>query len=302
MSVQVIPRAGLVWEWLLDNNGNSSHSTTANNITFTWWSWTLTDRWYQYYNVSATSSSWGNTNWVFSISFLIYPTTTNQTILTGWTNKTVWYNSSNVLTVWSAITNPVFYVNWINTNQLILNAWNAVTINHDTVDMSSLNICASSYTGKIQDIRFYSRQITQQEIQTLYLEWFKKLWWESYSWLLDGLVWQLRYEDWTDTLYDLIRWIISSKTSGTTTTDNLWFNKAVTNPNYTWTSVTYITWYTFEDNWWWRWIVTTPSWLSATGINRTTTLREIFLFNRTLSAWEVTQLQDICNKKYILPY
>ena len=156
------------------------------------------------------------------------------------------------------------------------------------------------YNWQIQWVRIYNRVLSQQEIQNLYQEWLRQLaqWSDN---ILSACVWQFE-NFWDNNLENITSWIIATRVGGAVTTDNFWINKALTNPNYTWASITYTTWYTFENSWSGWWIVTSPAWLSATWINRTTTLRSVFLMNRTLSADEVTQLDLLCKQKYLYPF
>jgi len=155
--------------------------------------------------------------------------------------------------------------------------------------------------GSIQSVRIFNRALSETEIRNWYLESLRALGGSTLSGLMDGCVAQINTADGNE-LSDIVWGVAVTKTSWTATTDNLGYTRAITNPNYTWPSITYTTGYAFE-NLGSGWVLTqTPSGLSATGINRTTTLREVFLFNRTLSADEKNALETLCKLDYVLPF
>lgn len=229
-------------------------------------------------------------------------TWTNNATVTNWT----WIKSDKLYQAqclsWGASTYLTYAsVTYTNSYIWIYASWVwTFTKNSTKVTATALNwVNGERYAW----LKFFNRTLTSEEERALELEWQRQLgnWW-SYPWLLSGLVGYFRAEDvWWTALYNLVNWITATRVGWTNTADNLWNTKAISNPNYTWSSLTYTTWYTFENSWSGWNIVTSPTWLSATWINRTTTLRDIFLFNRTLSANEVIQLQDLCNKEIIYP-
>jgi hypothetical protein len=153
----------------------------------------------------------------------------------------------------------------------------------------------------MQSFRVFTQALSEDTIFSYRMEFLRKLGGGSFYPLLDGLVSKVSFFGST-TAVDEIIGRNDTYVWGTLTTDNFGSSNAISNPNYTWTSVTYTTGYTFENSVSWWGIVTTPSGLSATGINRTTTLRDIFLFNRTLSASEVTALENSCKNEYVIPF
>ena len=235
------------------------------------WNWNNTD-WTN--NATATNALWIKSDKLYQNQCLSWGASTSLTYTSViYTNSYIW-----------------IYASWVWT----------FTKNSAKVTATALNwVSWERYAW----LKFYNRTLTLEEEKALELEWQRQLgnWW-SYPALLSWLVWYFRAEDiWWTALYNLVNWITATRVWWTNTADNLWNNQAISNPNYTWTSLTYTAWYTFENSWSGWNIVTSPTWLSATWINRTTTLRDIFLFNRTLTANEVVQLQDLCNKEIIYP-
>lgn len=67
------------------------------------------------------------------------------------------------------------------------------------------------------------------------------------SGLFDGMVGHMNSLDGTQ-FSDIFRGITATRTAGTATTDNLGFTRAITNPNYSYTSITYTNVYSFENS------------------------------------------------------
>ena len=234
---------------------------------------------------------WNSTTW------------SNNSTVTNWTwVKTERMYQSQCLSWWASTSCTYASVTYINSYIWIYASWVwTFTKNSSKVTATTLNwVNWERYAW----LTFFNRTLTDEEEQLLKLEWQRLLWPTNiakYPKLFEWLVWYFENPTWTNELWNIANWVNSTRTGWTNTTDNLWNNKALTNPNYTWSSITYTTWYTFENSWSWWNIVTTPSWLSATWINRTTILRNIFLFTRTLSVDEVTLLQNLCNSDYPYP-
>ena len=329
-------RVWLVWEWLLDWN--------ANDTSWNWNNWTATNvtyvKTYKWYQSQAGSFNGGNSR--LSLWTTWIPTWNSNRTMCAWiswnkNNNTVIYSiwwSSTDNNMWISIhsdwqikayvywradllswvdkswthfvcatlnwTTLSVYVDWILKNTWTYSSVNITATNHEIWNLSLWHY----YLWLIQWVRHYNRALSQEEIQTLYLEWQRLLWptnIASYPKLFEWLVWYFENLTWTTELWNIATWIKSTYVWWTNTTDNLWINRAISNPNYTWTSITYTTWYTFENSGSGWQIVTSPTGLSTTWINRTTTLRNIFLFNRTLSSDEITTLQTLCNSDYIYP-
>lgn len=269
--------------WINKNN----FKTWANNEDTIFWNRSYPNWWFLCFN-----ESW----WA-----------TNKISLPYWTNVWHW-NTIFTTNRWYHIVfvqqwnTQKIYVDWnleISTSFTQVSSWTNFTIWNASTTLDR----ALAWT--IQWVRLYNRVLSQDESQILYLEGLRKLWptaTPKYPALLSGLVGYFRAEDtWWTTLYNLVNWITATRVGWTNTADNLWINKAISNPNYTWSSLTYTTGYTFENSWSWWSLVTTPAWLSATWINRTTTLRDIFLFSRTLSTDERNLLESLCNSEYPYP-
>jgi hypothetical protein len=232
--------------------------------------------------------------------FRIYPTANTKTLATLVTSTSlITINASSQIAT-TGLTTVATYVNGVATNQLVLNAWNDVFITCDAKTFSNLNIGSSSFLGNIQSVRFFNRTMNTDDINDWVLEGLRKLGKGSYAGLLDGLVGQLNSENGTE-LSDIVRGITATRTAGTAATDNLGFTKAITNPNYSYTSITYSNAYSFEDSGGGWGIVANPSGITATACNRTTTLRDVFFYSRALSADEQTALSNLCKLDYILP-
>ena len=158
----------------------------------------------------------------------------------------------------------------------------------------------ANYKGILQSARLYNRVLSEQEIQQLYLEWLRQLGAGSDS-VLASVVAQ--FENFGDNnITNITSGILATRTGWTSTNDNFWLSKAITNPNYTWASITYTNAYSFENSWSGWGLVSWPSGVSATGINRTTTLRSLFLTSRALTSAEQTELDLLCKTKYVYPF
>ena len=217
------------------------------------------------------------------------------------TNNTYWtLNDTHIVFCRGATWSSQLYINWVLEKQQTLSVKNVTSTSVMDFWRYTFNNTLF-WNWNIQWARIYNRVLSQQEIQNLYQEWLRQLWRWSDN-ILSSAVAQFRPMDWNTTLSNIIWWTTATYVWGTSTTDNFWITWAITNPNYTWSSITYTTWYTFENSWSSWWIVTSPSWLNATWINRTTTLREIFLMSRTLSADEVTELERLCKIKYLYQF
>ena len=218
-----------------------------------------------------------------------WATVTNWT----WVLAQNWYQSEELS--WGATTSFT-YSSITYTNSYIWIDW-VFTKNSSKVTATALNwVSWEQYSW----LRMYNRTLSDSEEQALELEGKRRLGDRpNYPQLLNWLVGYFRAEDWWNTvLYDLVNWTKATYVWWSNTTDNLGYSKAITNPNYTWSSITYTTWYTFEDSWAGWVLETSPTWLSATWINRTTDLRDVYLFNRTLSTDEENTLETLCWSYY----
>lgn len=251
---------------------------------FSNWSWSLNNFfWLQLYN------NW----WVQEVNLAVYWPQL-QVIETLPLNTYIhfvcmfdWLQTLTMYKNWVMYATSWWYTS-VNTTLTWINIWTYLT-------------GASFFNWNIQSFRTYNRALSQQEIQSLYMEWLRKLWGSGLAPLTDWLV-AMFETDWSTPLYNVINWTVATTVWWTATTDIFGNTKAISNPNYTWTSITYTTWYTFENSGTWWTLTTSPTWLSATWINRTTTLSRIFLFSRTLSASEVTTLELLCKNSYPYPF
>ena len=307
-------------------NGSSSRVDVDWVLTQLWstTTWTLSC-WFKTSDVTPTTSAYRgfwDTNANTYLSFWLLTTWQYRAVFrVGWTfqflldtdaapfSNNTWYN----VIVTQDWVEPKIYINWVEEpSTFIISTYKTRWFNDapwiDNARLWCYNANSAwnrnFLNGNISLVRYYDRVLSQAEMRNLYMEWIRHIWSRaSYANLLQDCVSYFRAQDWWNTiLYDLISQNTATYSSWTNTTDNLWNSKAISNPNYTWSSITYTTWYTFENSWWWWTIETSPTWLSATWINRTTTLRDIYLFWRTLSSAEVTTLENLCNRKYIYPY
>ena len=331
------PIRGLIRSYQLDRNANDSvwtNNGTATNVTYV-----DSDVWYNQrcgsFNGSSSyiniwtwfdQSTWTICAWIKSSSL------TEQYIFTKWNNTAA---TDNIFfSTWIANNWKLWFYSWgwrfwnINVCNWNLHFVRLTGTNNDWKIYVDWKLDASYsfnpwfhtwwwwtayiwvrsvpnypyFNWLIDEVDIYNVVLTEQEIQDLYWHWMRQLNWWSYfgaNGLLRGCVWFFDVADWSNTLSEILNWTVVTRTAWTNTTDNIWVTRAITNPNQTWASITYTTWYTFENSWSGWQIVTSPSWLSATWINRTTTLRNVYLFNRTLSADEVTALWQISSKKYL---
>jgi hypothetical protein len=283
------------WWWTFSANINVNAITVNHRILDTNNTWTT---WYLVYILDI---SWGFFRLWFSHKF-----------------STTWWlwNTDRVLELWknyhieviydySSTTNdPIFRIDWViyTTNEVTAPVWTWWAWTWNWIIWADGTFW-NNFNWEIGLLRTFDIELTTQESQNIRTEHNRLLWNTAKNPdLLNWLVWYIRAEDWWTVLYDMKNWTIPTYVWWSATTDNLWRNKAITNPNYTWTSITYTTGYTFENSWSWWSVVTSPTWLSATWINRTTTLRDVYLFDRTLSAWEITTLEALCNSTYPYPF
>lgn len=337
-----IPRNWLVWEWLLDGSAIDTNDWTKNNWNASNVTYTNTTVGYQkqtgvfngsssivnipyssqlditWSNATLTMSFWINTS---DNSWYIGWFTNGNNANWFWLWMNIWVGGSawnisiydwNWIPTWININDSKWHhIIWTKngaTNTIYKNLvsvfsnWWGWTITSDSTNKHLMN-CDNLwfYTSwLLQTFRLYNRTLSKLEITSLYHEWLRKLWGWSDD-ILSSCVAQFE-NYWDNNLENISTWYIATRTWWASTTDNFWIAKAITNPNYSWTSITYTAWYTFENDWTWWAIKTNPTWLSATWINRTTTLWKVLLFSRTLSADEVTVLQNLCNKKYLYPF
>jgi len=152
-----------------------------------------------YLNGDAIDSAWTN-NW----------TATNIT----WSNSNVGYQSKFAL--WWA-NSSLTYSSITYTTSVI---WKdgGMLINSSEVTATALNwVSGSSYSI----LRFYDRVLSDDEIQTLYLEWQQKLTpaRNTYPKLFDWLVWYWDFKN--GDLSNLVDWVLATNNGATLTTDYL---------------------------------------------------------------------------------
>jgi len=293
-------------------NGSSSYINLWSWNIWIWWNLDIN---FIYTPISKTTGSWYQAlfnDWsAWQKNLFIYASSLNNGILTilnwnwGSSDDWAWWYLTYQLVDWVTYdiryvrngTTKTLYINWqqVATYTWWYSWWITSNTKYIWADSAILNIY-----WKLQSFRIYNRILSDSERQSIVQEWLRQLWAGSDGILSNAVAQFENY--WDNDLENIIGWITASRTGWTTTTDNFWISKAITNPNYTWSSITYTAWYTFEDDWTWWAIKTNPTGLSATWINRTTTLRNIFLMNKTLSADEVTELERLCKLKYLYPF
>jgi len=234
-------------------------------------------------NWNTDDSSWGSNDWVVS----------NW----SWVDSERWFQKEALLR-WASTTLTYSSTTYTNSYIRIKSSWTwSFEHNHSSVSTTALSwIDWNTYAM----LRLYNITLTDIEEQALYLEWLRRLWQKNYPKLFEGCVALFECDEWWQDLYNHIDWTDTTRTWWTNTTDNFNITKWITNPNYSRTSITYTNSYLWEDSGWWT-LTKNDSNVTATWINKTTTFGRLFLFNRTLSADEETQLEALCNKDYILP-
>jgi len=165
-----------------------------------------------YLNGDATDSAWNN-NWI--ATNITWPTSN-----IGYQSKlALWWASSSL--TYSSITYTTSVI-WKDGNMLI---------NSNEVTATALNwVSGSTYLI----LRFYDRILSDDEIQTLYLEWLQKLTpeREAYPKLFDWLVW---YRDFRDgDLSNLVDWTLATNNGATLTTDHLGYSNNAYNTVWDW--------------------------------------------------------------------
>ena len=337
MQYNSIPRDNLVGERLLDWNANDTEG--SNDWTATDVSWVDADRGYVEDCGSFNGSSSKVTipdvvpSWAVSISVWVMDNHTwnsNYWIFQCWTWNTPrftlqsWSWSSDYIQVfryawWSFSTNINIKWDWkyhhiVFTYDWSWNAYLYVDWKQEASTSSFWNINYSwqhrwrdqyhniSWDWILQLWRIYNTELSPTEIQSLYLEWLRRLWdAANYPKLFEDCVWYFECElSWTN-LDNIIDWVRATRTAGTNTTDQTGQNKWLTNPNYSRSSITYTNSYVWKDTGSWFVFTKNDSWITSTGVNITWDIWPIFLFNRTLTTDEESDLEDLTKNKYIYP-
>lgn len=230
-------------------NGSSSLVSAASPMT-TWQTTPFSiSTWINYSN---TTRSWivNKYNQNDTVKSFVVELEANQTTnkITYW----VWsyatsdqvFNSSATLTSWTwyhlvfthaADKSMQLYINWV------LDSTNSHTYSDTSTNTSPLTIWCRRYWSaqttnlyfawSQQWVRMYNRVLSKEEISALYIEWQKKLWWESYNDLMRWLIW---YWDFNGDANDVMSWANGTVTWATLTTDRLWLS----NRAYSYTSNT----------------------------------------------------------------
>lgn len=333
-----VPRDWLVWEWLLDGNALDTswewNDWTASNITwvdaergYVWetGSFNGSSSWIDLnasvintnqtfsFNLWFKADSWWTNKWriisfngssdcrlryknSWDVEWAFYDWTTDPYLINSITEWEL-YMATIVRdkTVWMKM-----YLNWVLL-QSNSETWNAISLSEsDSIWYREWNN-SDYFDWQVWLIRIYNKAISQKEINNLYQEWFRKFWpsiLQQYPELFEWCVWYWNVEDWTTNYDNLIDWTRATKTAWTNTADQLWLDKAITNPNYTWSSLTYTNSYIWKNDTFTK----NDSGISATWVNITWDVWAIYMFNKTLSSDEETLLEDITSKKYIYPF
>jgi hypothetical protein len=105
----------------------------------------------------------------YSIKFRIYPTITNNIICRLNSTQSISINSSNQI-VGTSISSPTYYVNGVNTQNIILNTWNEVVITTATKIMCSdfqIGYNTTYYKGNIDLFEIYNKVLSASEAKLL---------------------------------------------------------------------------------------------------------------------------------------
>lgn len=127
------------------------------------------------------------------------------------------------------------YLNWLLNNSMTLNgalysSWNPnLCIGWDNFSGTPWNF----FNWNIQSTRIYNRVLSPQEIQSLYMEWMRKLWGAGLAPLTDGLV---AYYDFNGDANDIVGGNNGTVSGATLTTDR--FGNANRAYSFTWISNT----------------------------------------------------------------
>ncbi len=221
--LRTIPRNGLVWEWLLDGNALDTNDGTKNNGSATNVTYANTDVGMQYkcgvFNGNAWVIAGNSTNlstW-FTTTLWVKPNSNNSDgyFLSAWgsDNGSIFQNWSKFMGG-ALVKNIRYYVEWATTISAWI--WYHLTLTYSSTNKlrifvnwvldwtnTTMSWDPSSTTGSwyiwrsdawgnsrcnLQAVRVYNRELSQDEIYSLYLEWKKKLSGSSYSGLMDWLV------------------------------------------------------------------------------------------------------------------
>ncbi len=263
-----IPRNGLVWEWLLDGNALDT-SWNWNNWTATNVTWVKTDRGYQSQAGSFNGSSFINlpTTWIpigassrsFSIWVLWLTSQANDTVIYSfwspntnqsmWVSISLWWFYQFFVYWWVSIVSTIAKNTWPHFFEIIQN-WTNISFYIDnnliwSQNYPSINIVFWThviwrllsvwfwFNWLLWIVRHYNRVLSQDEIQTLYLEGLRKLWPTNiakYPALLSGLV---GYWDFRCTAHNLVDGSLATVTGATLTTDRFWYANSAYSLNWT---------------------------------------------------------------------
>lgn len=337
-----LDRSNLQGEWLLDWNANDSsgngNNGTASNVTWVW-----ADRGYVEetgsFNGSSSKIDLPNftvTSFTYSGFFKMNAWWINQTIFTLWntwstqfialrlnTSNQIFISSFNWTTEKTLFTTEAFLVgetynvtlennSWtcnIYINWALIKSWTIHnqtywwTVNAFGYQRASWNIFF--FNWEIGMSRLYSRVISQQERDVLYLEGLRKLWPTNLANRSQGLpkyslpnlesskVLEISKAQSGWIYYDQTgNWNNGTATNVTDSTVGLNNVMSISSWNITWPSTSFLTALCWEQISW-KWVLQgNPSYITSTWIsNWTRIISNIVLYNRVLSIEEIYQFR-----------
>lgn len=209
----------------------SNYSSGWTNVTLCAWIkfTTAVTRWTIVYGQNTSwqslwelSQDWGWTTWKLQIQL-------RDSAWAWWTTSAMSSNAYNDwkwhLLVWTKDSswNVVLYIDavqvatWNNTS----NTWDIFTSNNQTRIGANANWWAP-FNWNIELVKIFNRVLTLSEIQDLYKEWLRYLWWQSYWSLFD---WLTAYYDFNWDAIDVVWWLTPTlSNSPILTTDSFWIN------------------------------------------------------------------------------
>ncbi len=284
----------LVDWWAVDTNDWTKATLTASNMTYVSsiigyqkqiWSFNGTSSWITSTSASITCRTISDTS-VWSLSFWYKPTwnvwAARQICAWYWSWQWWWCakDASEKLFFATANSSWATFKQTLSTQTFTQNKWYFITLVFNNTTMTQYinwvqsatetkswswtitqtfyiwwSAAYSYHSMESWDYRCYSRALSTNEIQNLYLEWLRKMWWAWDNILASAVA----YYDFNWDANDVIGWINWTASNVSSWSDRFWITKLNT---YNWTTskidlatTTALSTYSF-----WAWIKTSTTW------------------------------------------
>jgi len=225
----------------------------------------------------------------------------NNATVTNWS----WVTSEvgfqkEMLSAWASTTFTYSSVTYTN-SYVWIKSWGSWSLEKNHSDVSATALTCIDWNDYAM-LKLYNKTLTDSEEKELYLEGKRKLGQYNHSDLMQGLVGYMDVKDWTTEYWNIIDWTIPTRTAWANTTDQIWYSKAITNPNYSWSLITFTNSYAWIDTGSGYVFTKNDASVTATWINKTGDVWVVFLFNRTLDTSEEDSLEILTSTQYIYPW